>query len=604
MPLSAAQIASLDTLNKKIAGGYKPNATDQGNLAYGTSRGYVYKPPTVAPPVSTPSTTAPPVSTPPPVTPPVATSAPVPGLDEKAKFGLDAAAQRSINGTANATDEANLKTAQDKYQYIPSSLSRAGLEATGYSYLGTMAGVNAAKKAGKDVAFLGGSYYIKPKKAAQTTENIRNNQNQNQTDPNANNPDQTPTPNVTPDPIITDFKFPPELTNQTPFPQAPDLTDTYNQLRSANKVEDAEKAVSDAQAALDTLDAAYMAGKHGVGNEMKPMQILRGEQALLGEQYNEQRFLAQNKLSLVQGLLKTKQDVIANIMDMTQKSYDNARQAYNDNFNHAIDLQKMFTDAKNTEWDHARLISNDAADRVYQNLTLQNTIDNQMRDDARANLTTVSNIIKDSGKGWDQVSASMKTQIQSLEVKGGLPPGTMEAFIRSKPKANLLAQVEDGKGNVTFIYANPDGTPGMIKTVRGVGPVTKGSGGGGGTPPSTTGNPWDDVKPVSKVAYSHTPGSGWSFNGLVGTGKNATQGPITMSQYAAATKKNVFSLLNDGGPGDKAVAAKIKADMADAQDSKASINAFTAYLYDSYGWIFNGASPDQIRAMTGYTPAK
>lgn len=44
MALNTQQIANLNALNQKIAGGYKPTATDTANLDYAKKQGYVYKP--------------------------------------------------------------------------------------------------------------------------------------------------------------------------------------------------------------------------------------------------------------------------------------------------------------------------------------------------------------------------------------------------------------------------------------------------------------------------------------------------------------------------------------------------------------------------------
>jgi hypothetical protein len=96
---------------------------------------------------------------------------------------------------------------------------------------------------------------------------------------------------------------------------------------------------------------------------------------------------------------------------------------------------------------------------------------NRERDDARANLTTIINFIKDSKKSWGEVDDSLKSQIRALEVKGGMPQGITEAFISAKPGAELLAHTTgyDAAGNemVTFIYKDPaTGKVGMTETVK------------------------------------------------------------------------------------------------------------------------------------------
>jgi len=396
---------------------------------------------------------------------------------------------------------------------------------------------------------------------------------------------------------------PAKLLNSAPAPQAPDLVALYAQMRATYGVDAAQAALDAAQKEINDLDAAFMAGNHQTGNELAPMQIIRGEKQLLNEQYQEKRFIAANLLTAAQNNVRNKQDMVSFMMDLTDKNYDNAKAAYDTAFTQNMQVQEFLYSAKKDERDYARLISNDAADRAYQQQTMQMEIDKQQRSDAQANLTTLTNMIVDSGKSWKDVDASMKAKINQLEIQAGLPAGTIGAFYASKPAAKLLAQVEDGNGNVTFIYANPDGTPGMVKTVKGVGKVSS-NGGGGGAPSTTEGNPWDMVKPVSGVSVNHTSGSGYSFEGLVGTGKTAVKQGITMGQYAAAKKTNILTLLNDGSEGDKATAKNLQADIADFQDNKDSLATFTAYLYDTYGWLFEGTTPTQVQTITGYTPKK
>lgn len=56
MALNAQQVASLNALNQKIAGGYQPNATDTANLNYAKNQGYTYNPvPQGATKISNPS---------------------------------------------------------------------------------------------------------------------------------------------------------------------------------------------------------------------------------------------------------------------------------------------------------------------------------------------------------------------------------------------------------------------------------------------------------------------------------------------------------------------------------------------------------------------
>jgi hypothetical protein len=71
-----------------------------------------------------------------------------------------------------------------------------------------------------------------------------------------------------------------------------------------------------------------------------------------------------------------------------------------------------------------------------------------------------------------------------LELQAGLPAGTVETFAKSQPGAKLLTTVNgvDSSGHdiISFVYADKNGNPGVVKTIRTGGmskvPGTSGSG--------------------------------------------------------------------------------------------------------------------------------
>jgi hypothetical protein len=82
-------------------------------------------------------------------------------------------------------------------------------------------------------------------------------------------------------------------------------------------------------------------------------------------------------------------------------------------------------------------------------------------DDARATLTTFNNILSTSGMSYDDMSASMKAQINVQEMQAKMPIGTMELYARSKPKSDIVSTQSgtDASGNdfVTFFSKDADG---------------------------------------------------------------------------------------------------------------------------------------------------
>lgn len=118
-----------------------------------------------------------------------------------------------------------------------------------------------------------------------------------------------------------------------------------------------------------------------------------------------------------------------------------------------------------------------------------------LRDDARSNLSQINNLIANSGKSYDEIPDELKKQITVLEQQAGMPVGLMAEFAKSKPKANLLATTQgtDASGNdiISFIYADENGNPGVVQTVKT---------GGRSKPPGSTGSGLTSAQKNAAVA--------------------------------------------------------------------------------------------------------
>jgi hypothetical protein len=443
--------------------------------------------------------------------------------------------------------------------------SRSALTAKGFQYLSSTDSVNAAKKAGKDVQLIGGSYYVVPKPKSGTSDAARQT-----TDSKTGATTTTNTPSTPPgqSPFEKDFA---NMMGDQQAPPAPDLIDTYNVYNSAYKVEDAQKQVDDAQTEIDNLDAAYVAGTHDAQNQLKPMEILRGDAAKLQQQYTEKRMLAQNKLSLATRILEGKQKMVETMVNLTDKNYENARTQYNDNYTRAFEMAKAIR-------------SNMESDRDFNFKVKQ-----AEGDDARANLTTFGNALVTSGKSWKDLTESQKSMVRDMELKAGIPVGTMEKFVAAKPQAKLLTTATNDNGDVTFIYANPDGTPGMTKVVKGVGNRQNVE----STSTASTS--------VVKIDMSRSSDGGLGFTA---TDKSGNVVSSNAGQYAAKYKKNIFSVLNGGSSGDKEFVKGLQADLQDQASNKIPAATVLATCQSTWPHIFDGITVNEFAAMTGYVAAK
>jgi hypothetical protein len=465
-------------------------------------------------------------------------------------------------------------------------ITRSSREATGYSYLGTMAKVDAAKKAGQEVKMLNGLYYIVPKKAAQTTDTLRTDIAQTPVTPDPSKPAGSPA-NPISDPFATNF---PGATAAGGAPVPPDLINTYNAYNSTYKIEDAQTAVNDAQSALDNLDAAYLAGTHNVDNSLSPMQIIRGEQGVLQQQYNEKRFIAVNLLNLTSKILESKQKMVETMVNLTGQNYEMSSKAYNDAYTRSMDMAK-FNETKR-EFD---------ASQAFDEKKFQADLDKAAGDDARANLTAFGSALTASGKTWADLTPAQRSTVRDLELKAGMPIGTMENFYAQNKDVKVITTTINDAGQVSIVYSNPDGTMG-VKQVGGenVGPTYHAPAGSSSTTLSNIEEPSHKNEDGSVDASG-----GLHFYATQGTGANAKRVNITAAQYAASQKKGVIAVLMKGSQDDIAYGNAVAAKLQDyAAKGYTSTQVLALFQGGDRPWIWDGIDPADFENITGYTPNK
>lgn len=144
------------------------------------------------------------------------------------------------------------------------------------------------------------------------------------------------------------------------------------------------------------------------------------------------------------GELNTKYNVINTYMTDIGLDYQDAVQAYNADFEKNYKVQSMITDMRNTEFSQTLQKIGAVTDTVMEAAKFEQQIKQNNIDNARANLTTMTNAITAGNVNYESLSADQKLQIQKLEVQSGIPVGTMANF----------KQVVDPKANVMFTTSN------------------------------------------------------------------------------------------------------------------------------------------------------
>lgn len=223
-------------------------------------------------------------------------------------------------------------------------------------------------------------------------------------------------------------------------PTKPDLLGTYSTLRDSQGVSGVETEIADIRKeklALREELKKFEGAAHGQGTQASLVDTQVNEKAQKLQQRMEELNTTE---SLAVDRLNAKNKYIETVMNLTEKDFQFATAQYDKEYAKNLQIQsQLATDV------------------------------NRVRDDARAYLTTVSNFVQNSGKEFDTLDPGMQAEIHRQELKAGFPVGTLEAFVRMKPKANLLGTKDgvDANGNavISYIYADEQGNPGVVRTV-------------------------------------------------------------------------------------------------------------------------------------------
>lgn len=231
-------------------------------------------------------------------------------------------------------------------------------------------------------------------------------------------------------------------------PTAPKFGEEFNRLRTERGVPGLEQDVQNLDKQLADLDASFTQGQENVRNKLAPMEVLAGEHRELQFQYQQKRDAIVREQAVKINALNSANNIIGMQMQFSQQDFTNAMATYDAEYRRNLDAIQLFQQ-----------------EREYKD-----NIERQERQDAQANLTTMSNLITASGKSWQDLSPAMRSTITRLELQAGFPAGLFQQFAIAKPKAKLLSTVDGydsaGNGIITMIYEDENGLPGMVRTIK------------------------------------------------------------------------------------------------------------------------------------------
>ena len=255
-------------------------------------------------------------------------------------------------------------------------------------------------------------------------------------------------------------------------PEAPNFEATYTRELQKAGIQDLETQLNDLGNEENELRAQFRINKAAEEGKPVAMNVIEGR---VGEQEraaNERLAVVLRNKEYLTNTLKTKYDIVNNLIKLKGMDYDAASDSYNTQFSQNLQLFNV-----------AKGISDDEKDDIERE-----------QDNARANTQIIYNAIQSGGLNLDEIDSDQKLSITKLEMQSGLPVGFYQSLQNKNPKADIVTSTSrevNGAKYVDVIMRNPDGS--LATTSMYVGKTDV----GGGSKPSEAETVKGDAKKVS-----------------------------------------------------------------------------------------------------------
>lgn len=230
-------------------------------------------------------------------------------------------------------------------------------------------------------------------------------------------------------------------------PALPTYEADFEALRSKEGMAAIETRMTSITDEIRQLEDQTRADLRTEEGTLAPMSLIGlHQQEIIKDRQEQIDALIRSKAVLVEQY-NTKATIINQTMSLKQMDYAAATADYNNAFNQAIQIQNL----------------------IEGRITKEEQIENQIKDDARANLNIITKSMTDSGKIWDDLDLDIQTLIKTLELKSEFPSGIIQAFMNEHPgmSVDYTASGYDATGNqVISFFSYNNGNPKLIKTVK------------------------------------------------------------------------------------------------------------------------------------------
>lgn len=228
-------------------------------------------------------------------------------------------------------------------------------------------------------------------------------------------------------------------------PQPISRVEEFERLRTEMGVADMESYLVDLKAQEEFLYAELRARTGRERGEPIPQGVIEGRIGEIERQQMERIDTIRRLKQTVTDQLNVAYGVISTYINYMGADYQDAVNAYNDEFQRNIQIYNLISGAKQAQVEEARFRTQLQIDQIQNQQNI-----------ASANLQTMMNAITSGNLSYNDLPAEQQSMIRKLEVQAGLPAGFTEG-LKMNPNDQVLFQTSnEGITQVGFIQ--PDGS--------------------------------------------------------------------------------------------------------------------------------------------------
>lgn len=234
-------------------------------------------------------------------------------------------------------------------------------------------------------------------------------------------------------------------TSAAGLPQPINRVEEFLKLRQEMGVTDMESFLVDLKAEQEFLYAEMRARTNRERGEIVPQGVIEGRIGKIEQQQMERIDNVRRLIATATDQLNVAYGVISTYINYMGQDYEDAVNAYNDNFNRAITIYGLITDAKKTQLEEARFRTQLQVDQIQYEQNI-----------ASANLQTMINAVTSGNLNYSDLPSEQKSMIMKLEAQAGLPVG-FTSSLKMNPKDQVLFQ-SSNEGITQVGFIQPDGS--------------------------------------------------------------------------------------------------------------------------------------------------